>query len=189
MNGWTKSGFSLVEVLVSIVVLGVGVLGAAGMQLTAMRTAQQSAFHTFAHQLAAEMAGAVRAGHGRLLQTSGTDPYIGFDYQAAVDGELQKPAKLCYSNECNLQELAEFEMYEWKMRVKAALPGGRVVVCRDANPWSGVLKALNWNCNGGMGGKAPIVIKLGWQAKNPDGSLRRDANGISAPSVALAVAY
>ncbi len=189
MNRRTKSGFSLVEVLVSIVVLGVGVLGAAGMQLTAMRTAQQSAFHTFSHQLAVEMAGAVQAGHGRLLQALGADPYIGLDYQAAVDGEPQKPAKLCYGDECNPQELAEFEIYEWKTRVKAALPAGRVMVCRDSSPWSGIVNALTWNCNGGVGGNAPIVIKLGWQAKNPDGSLQRDAGGISAPSVALAIAY
>ncbi|QDZ27263.1 type IV pilus modification protein PilV [Noviherbaspirillum sp. UKPF54] len=188
MGKSTKNGFSLIEVLVSIVVLALGVLGAAGMQLAAMRTAQQSAIQTFAFQLAAEMAGAMRAGHGRLLQENGADPFIGLDYQSVADGDLQTPAKLCYGIECNAQELAEFEMYEWKTRVKEALPGGRIVVCRDSSPWSSAARALTWNCDGAVDSTAPVVIKLGWQVKNPDGSLLRDASGISAPSVSLAVA-
>ena len=51
----TEHGFSLIEVLISVFVLAVGVIGAAGMQLTALRTTQQSVFQTKALHLATEM--------------------------------------------------------------------------------------------------------------------------------------
>src|SRR5690606_15894095 len=56
-----ENGFSLIEVLVAVFVLAVGVIGAAGMQLAALRTTQQSSFQTRALHLAAEMADYMRA--------------------------------------------------------------------------------------------------------------------------------
>ena len=50
-----RGGFALGEVLIAILVLGLGVIRAAALQLTAMRTTQQSAFQTAALQLAVEM--------------------------------------------------------------------------------------------------------------------------------------
>ncbi len=186
-----KNGFSLIEVLVAISILTLGVIGTAGLQLAALRTARQSAFHAFALQLATEMADTMRADHGRARQTGGVtggvDPYVGMDYRSA-EGEPARPAKLCYASACDAQELAAFEIYEWKKRIRAALPGGRVKVCRDASPWDASKKTLSWNCEGAMDDSAPVVVKFGWQSKNPDGSLIRDANGSFPPAVALAVA-
>lgn len=39
---WGQSGFGLVEVLVAVLILGVGVLGFAGMQLKALKSSEQS---------------------------------------------------------------------------------------------------------------------------------------------------
>lgn len=182
-----KNGFSLIEVMVSVLILTAGVIGAAGMQLSALRAAQQSAFQTFALQLATDMAAAMQSGRKRI-ETVGRNPFIGIDYQSVPGSEPPMPAKLCFGNACDADELAEFEMYEWKMRVKGALPGGRVVVCRDSTPWDASKKGLSWDCEGESGTDAPVVIKLGWQAKNPDGSLVRDADKTFPPRVALAVA-
>lgn len=175
-----NNGFSLMEVLVALLVLAIGVIGAAGMQLAASRTAQQSAFQTFALQLAAEMADAMRASGDRLEPMSWA-----MDYSSANDGEPAAPAKFCYASSCDAQELAEFQAYEWKKRVKTVLPAGRVLVCRDASPWDSARRSFNWNCDGG---DAPLVVKLGWQAKNPDGSLVRDVSNSFPPSVVLTVA-
>ncbi|MFD2273251.1 type IV pilus modification protein PilV [Undibacterium arcticum] len=51
-----QGGFTLIEVLISVFVLALGVIGAAGMQLVAMRTGQQSGAQSLAVQLATEMA-------------------------------------------------------------------------------------------------------------------------------------
>lgn len=182
-----KNGFSLIEVLVAISILALGVIGTAGLQLAALRTARQTAFHAFALQLATEIADTMRADHGRAQHTGGIDPYAGIDYRSA-EGEPARPAKLCYASACDAQELAAFEIYEWKKRIRAVLPGGRIKVCRDASPWDASKKTLTWNCEGAMGDSAPVVVKFGWQSKNPDGSLIRDANGSFLPAVALAVA-
>lgn len=182
MTGLKKKGFSLIEVLVSLLVLAIGVIGAAGMQLAAARTAQQSAFQTFALQLASEMADAMRAGGGQL------ESMWPMDYSSANDGEPVTPARFCYVDSCNAQEFVKFQLYEWKKRVKTGLPAGRVLVCHDATPWDSARRSLSWSCEGGAGEDAPLVVKLGWQAKNPDGSLVKDAGSSFPPNVVLTVA-
>ncbi len=187
MTKFGNSGFSLIEVLVSILVLAVGVIGAAGMQLTALRTTQQSAFQTAALQLAAEMADAIRAIDRWAAQNGHASLLSAVDYQSAIDGNPPAPAKLCYASKCDAEELVEYELYEWKSRVNEALPGGRMLICRDSAAWDSGKKSLTWDCSGGSESTTPLVIKLGWQAKNPDGSLIKDASNVFPPSVAIAV--
>lgn len=182
-----KAGFSLVEVLVSMVVLAFGVIGAAGMQLTALRTTQQAAFQTFSLQLAAEIADAIRASERKMGSNWEVNPFAGMNYRAIDDSQPAVPSRLCYETTCDKKEFAEFEIYAWKKRIKAALPGGRILICRDAEPWSRAANTLSWDCDSGSMANAPLVIKLGWQAKNPDGSLIRDDHNQFPPSVAITV--
>lgn len=178
-------GFSLVEVLVSICVLSIGVIGAVSMQLAALRTTQQSSYQTSALQLASEMADAIRA---QQLNGGDAGPSLSrIDYRAATDADPQPPGSLCFGNACDKQAFADFVVFEWKMRVKAALPEGRLRVCYDAHPWDEVKKELKWDCDESPGSGAPVMIKLGWQLKNPDGSLQTGRDGEAPPSVALAV--
>lgn len=181
-----RNGFSLIEVLVSMLVLALGVIGAAGMQLTAMRTTQQSEFQTLSLQLAAEMADKMRANDSQMKK-AGANPFLSVSYQSAIEGEPSAPGKLCYATACDGEDLAAFDIYEWKKRIKTALPGGRVLICRDSAPWDSGKSALTWDCSAGSGDSASLVIKIGWQGKNPDGSLIRDAANIFPPSVALTV--
>lgn len=178
-----KAGFSLVEVMVSILVLAVGVIGAAGMQLTARRTSQQAIFHTHGLLLAAEMADAVRVSERRMAESV---PYLGLDYRSE-DGEPVLPYRLCYANECDAEEFAAFQIYEWKQRISTSLPAGRVLICRDSVPWSSTGKALSWDCDTGAAGNAPVVVKLGWRAKNTDGSPARTDGDEFPPIVAFVV--
>ncbi len=181
------AGFSLVEALVAIVVLAIGVIGAAGLQLAAFRTAQQSAYQTSALQIASEMADAIRTINQHLKQAGSASPFSQVSYQSTGDGDLPMPPKLCYAARCDAEELAQFELYEWKSRVHAALPGGRLLICHDASPWDSGKKSLSWDCTGTSESTAPLVIKVGWQAKNPDGALVKDGDGKFPPSVAITV--
>jgi type IV pilus assembly protein PilV len=183
-----QGGFSLIEVLVSVFVLAFGVIGAAGMQLTALRTTQQSTFQTAALQLASEMADRMRANDSQVKLEADHNPFLKVAYPPA-DGKHEAPDKFCYSKDCSAEELAKFDIYEWEKRVKAALPGGRVVICRDATPWDTAAGAFTWNCDPGTGDSASIVIKLGWRGKgkNPDGSPIADERQPFPPSVAITV--
>jgi type IV pilus assembly protein PilV len=180
------AGFTLIEVLIAVFVLTLGVIGAAGMQLTALRTTQQSGLQTSALELAAEMADKMRA---NSRQMKGPDsPYVNLNFQSADEPGSAAPGASCYgaSANCSAEDLAAFDIYDWKRRVRASLPGGRAMICRDAAPWGAGAGALTWNC-GSDAGNGPLVIKLGWQAKNPDGSLIRDGAGQFPPAVALLV--
>lgn len=189
MNNSRQPGFSLTEVLVSILVLSVGVIGVAGMQLTALRTSQQSAFQSAAVQLASEMADRIRTNDSQMNQSDGDNPFLAVNYQSS-GGNPEAPSKLCYVGQCNGDELAKFDIYEWEKRVQSLLPGGRALICRDSTPWDAAKGALTWECNAGTGSATSLVIKLGWQAKgtNPDGSaVVKKSSEPFPPSVAITI--
>jgi type IV pilus assembly protein PilV len=180
-------GFSLVEVLVSIVILAIGVIGAAGMQLAAARTTQQSGLQTVALQLASEMSDKIRA-NGLAAGSPDENPFFSVDYNSATQGEPSAPDKLCFAFDCSDRDLAAFDIYEWERRIKNELPGGRARICRDAKPWDQGSRSLTWECTpGSADGVAPLVIKIGWQGKNLDGSLARSSGTEFPPAVAMAV--
>jgi type IV pilus assembly protein PilV len=182
-----QKGFSLIEVLIAILVLALGVIGVAGMQLSALRTSQQSAFQTAALQLASEMADRMRTNDRQAKLADADNIFLNVDYSSAA-GDPTVPDQLCYAN-CTPEALAKFDIYEWQKRLRAALPGGRAVICRDAAPWDAKAGALTWTCDPGSGHSGSIVIKLGWRAKgrNPDGSVIADAAKGFPPSMAITV--
>ncbi len=186
MDRYLKNGFSMIEVLVSILVLAAGVIGAAGMQLAALRTTRQSAFQSAAVQLASELADKMRANDSQMKRADGANPFLALQYQAA-DGDPPASAKSCYATDCDGSELAEFDIYEWKKRVKAALPGGRAVVCRDAKPWDSSANSLTWDCTAGAVDGGSLVIKLGWYAKDEHGDANKDAVHQASPKIAFTV--
>ncbi|HTH44528.1 MAG TPA: type IV pilus modification protein PilV [Oxalicibacterium sp.] len=177
----SEGGFSLIEVLVAALVLAFGVIGAIGMQLAALRTTQQSAFHSSALHLAADMADRMRANIGRMQTTDHDNPYLQVDYAA---GQAAKSDIACYDAPgCDPQQIAQFEIDEWLQQIDRALPQARVRICRDAAPWQLAAQNFNWDC-AGANASAPVVIKIGWRDKDEADS---DARA-SAPRIALTVA-
>lgn len=182
-----SDGFSLMEVMVAILIVALGVMGATGLQLAAMRTTQQSALQTIALQLASEMAEKMRANDSQMKKFA-DNSFLSVDYASATSGEPTPPTKLCYGKDCTGAELAAFDIYEWELRLRSALPDGRVKICRDILPWDSGTRSFTWKCTAdGTKGAAPLVIKLGWQGKNPDGTLQRSTGMEFPPSVVVPV--
>jgi len=181
------AGFSMVETLVAIVIMAVGVMGAAGLQLTALRTARQSAFQTFASHLAAEMADAMRASHEWASRNGRADPYLDANQDAANVEEPSPSGRSCYTDDCDPTEFVAFEIQEWNTRIGNVLPGGRFLICRDAAPWDGAKNAPAWQCDDNDADTAPIVVKLGWRSRNPDESPVGDANNHEETGIAVIV--
>lgn len=180
-------GFSLIEVLISMLVLTVGVIGAVGMQLAALRTTQQSAYQRNALQIASDIADAIRALKSLPNVTGEARTFPPVDYNSANSSEPTAPGTSCFTDPCDAQALIDFEVYEWKKRVRAVLPSGRVLVCYDSSPWDEAKKSWRWGCSGASGGGTPLVVKIGWQIKNPDGSPVLNADGSVPPGVALSL--
>ena len=161
MRKQARTGFSLVEVLVSLLILSVGVIGAASMLLSALRNTQQSGYHGIALQLAADAADQIR-GYAISDVNDAGNPYLALDFR---NGDIfQRPEDLCLdvSSSCELAAMADSGIYEIQTRLIHLLPQGRIKVCRDAMPWNDSSNSYTWNCNS-LGGTAPIVVKLGWR--------------------------
>lgn len=164
----------------------IGVIGAASMQLTALRTTQQSGYQTVAVELASELANSIRM-RPVATQAATENLYLKIDYSSR-DGEPIKPAKLCYgvTADCTHEELTRFDIYEIEKRLKIVLPQGRIRVCKDAFPWDPSAHAYKWECSEAGAAATPIVIKLGWKPRNPeDGDI--GPNSVPRPNVVLMV--
>src|SRR3569833_973587 len=63
-------GYSLFEVLVTVLVVGIGFLGLAGLQFAGLRASKQAQDETYATQLAQEVAERIRANRAGALGIS-----------------------------------------------------------------------------------------------------------------------
>jgi type IV pilus assembly protein PilV len=90
----------------------------------------------------------------------------------------------CLASSCSPAELAGAELAELQRAVARQFATGRVRICRDAQMWQA--RRLRWACTGGD--TDPLVIKIGWRGKNPDGTPRTFGADDFAPGVAVAVA-
>lgn len=165
------AGFTIVEVLVAVLLLAVGLVGALAMQAHAMRTRQETAMQTEALHAAAALADRIRA---NAAQSSA---YLGFGFDA--DSPPPPPAgDACAGAPCDAATLAQRDLADFRRQLHAALPGGRAHICRDAPAPDG---ALQWGCVDGAG--APIVIKIGWRGRAPAGSAAHGAPRLALPVV------
>ena len=185
-------GFTLIEVLVAVLVLAVGILGASAAQLAALRTRHQSGLMSDGVQLASSLADSMRANlalfSAGAAAAGAANPYLQLRYDAATDG-APTPAPPCLPGAtCSAFQMAEADIDQVRQALHARFPGGRIVVCRDSAVWDAGRGALRWACDGDAGSGAPIVIKLGWRGKEADGRAARDSAGQFAPSVALVLA-
>ncbi|MGO4380767.1 type IV pilus modification protein PilV [Pseudoduganella sp. RAF53_2] len=171
------AGFTLVEVLVAVLVLALGMIGGVAMQLHAMRTRYESAQLSRAVQMAAAMADRIRANAAQV------SAYTGFDFDSATEPHPVAHSA-CADEACSSAELADAELDGLRRDVAHQFGNGRARICRDAQIWQG--KRLRWDCSGGAG--APLVIKIGWRAKNPDGTPHQYGAGEFSPGVAISVA-
>ncbi|MES2900595.1 MAG: type IV pilus modification protein PilV [Pseudomonadota bacterium] len=181
MRSHLVAGFTLVEVLVAVLVLAIGILGAAGAQVAALRTRQGTGLMSGGVQLASALADHMRANAAR--ESGAVSPYLQLAYDADADGAPVAPGFTCYAGSaCTAAQMAAFDVHEAKLELYTRFPGGRIVVCRDATVWAESRRALSWECAGDA--SAPVVIKLGWRGQRTGAT----ADGLPpAPALALVV--
>lgn len=162
-----QSGFSLLEVLIAIIVLSIGMLGAVGMQTTAMQSNKEARNQAAATTFARELAEKMRGNHTVAIKTAAADnPYI-FD-TTLVGTPIAAPAVNCFTDGCpTVKDAASWDVADWQGRVQAALPTPRVKVCFDQNPFDSAGKP-RWTCtdDGDI-----AVLKMSWTRNNTAGTL------------------
>jgi type IV pilus assembly protein PilV len=114
-------GFTLIEVLVSLVVLSIGLLGMAKLMLLSSHSNDSAYLRSQATALAYEILDNMRA--NRVEATS--QPTYN-TLKTALATTAAPPGTICIGAAgCSSTQLATFDVYEWKLRLNTAsgLPG------------------------------------------------------------------
>lgn len=167
-----SAGFSLLEVLISIIILSFGLLGMVGLQAAALQANREARLQSTAGGFARELAEMMRG--NKDIGLAAGNPYIG----NFISPLTPATASYCLntanaSTGCaDTTAVANAGMTEWLSRVDNDLPGARVVVCTDSAPFDS--QGLpRWICDNAAG--ATTVIKVGWTR----GSTNRSATNTS----------
>lgn len=182
------SGFSLIEVLVSIVVLSFGLLGMVGMQSAALQSNREARTQSSAVFLARELAETIRGNKSEGIKAALDNPYLGsFSSPLAVTPDPSYCLSVAIGTTAcaDANEIAIAQLTDWLARVDAELPGARVETCYDSAPFdsNGLPR---WVCDGTG---SSVVIKIGWTRGSTDKSKSGNAalERATAPSVVIPV--
>ena len=148
------------EILVCLIVMSVLVIGACGMLLQSARMARDAAQMAQASVLASELAALLRQRVHMGSDAAWPMAMRQLDFKLA---QAAKPGggPDCRLQACSAPESLEFELNNWAARASAVLPAGRLVLCRDRNPWNAAAARFDWACS--QDDAAPLLIKLGWR--------------------------
>lgn len=160
-----EGGFSLLEVLISIVVLSIGLLGAVGMLLAAVRSTNESGSFTTAVNLVRELSEKARINKNIAARNNAKNVYVVDDWKSgsALPSNGSDTACIGGAAACKDTDLAAWDVHTWLERVDAALPDARVAVCFDDNPFADDGNYA-WPCS--KTGRN-LVVKLGWTSRIP----------------------
>jgi type IV pilus assembly protein PilV len=120
------------EVLITIVILSIGLLGLAGLQAKSQQFTQSSYLRSQAAVLAYDILDRMRANRAAALKspTSGYAHGIADAAPSAVD---------CYSSSCDTDDIADSDLAEWLALIAKTLPSGKGEVATTAVPGGGYL--------------------------------------------------
>lgn len=143
----TSAGFSMIEVLVSVVVLSIGLLGVASLQTLGQQFNYRAYLRTQATFLAYDMMDRMRANR----DTAMTGGY-------ALDaGDKPKMTTDCNKQNCDPSSLASYDLAIWSNLVENNLPEPT--------------RSIVWNSGAGE-----YKITFDWAEERGDDSKGKDAN-------------
>ena len=129
-----QSGFSLIEILISLVILSIGFLGLAKLQLTSLRYSKSADYRSAAMWLAGDIIDRMRAnqdaaeGLENLTFVYRTDIDGGSDY--AVGNAPNAINCAGTSATCTTTQMADFDIDQWKTALSSTLPLGDGSIAR-----------------------------------------------------------
>lgn len=171
LRNCAQKGFSLIEILVSIVILSFGLLGIVGLQASSMKANREARLQSTGVKLAEEIAELIRGNHSTASKTQATEnPYL-IDYKSTATNATSPACGIQGKAKCSDgAEIAARDIADWWSRVNnplaGGIPGARAVICFDSAPYDdeGDDEGLpQWDCNG-FG--TTLAIKIGWTRSN-----------------------
>jgi type IV pilus assembly protein PilV len=112
-----QHGFSLVEVLVTLVIMSIGMLSIAGLYVKSMQAGRTSMFHHHAVTLASDVADRVRANPTAGAAYQHANTALGAD-GGCVDGGIN----------CTSAAMAANDIFLWQNQARTTLPNGSIAI-------------------------------------------------------------
>ena len=156
--GRRPNGFSLLEVLIALVVIAIGVLGAASLITASVQNQQIAEYRSQAMFAAQSLADSIRAN----WDAAGGPP-------THWDSPTVAPHAGCRDGSgCNAADMAADSLWLIDNVTGGQLPEGAVYVCRDDTPEDGVPADPPTKTTSGCTGTAahPLVVKTFWRDRD-----------------------
>lgn len=154
-----QAGFTLVEAMVSVLILSLGLLGVAALQTKSLSSGFTASQRSQAILAAGDIADRMRSNRvatdlAQLVNYSNVAPadnacrdvHFGHSHVSAL---------------CTPIQLAADDLFDWRAQVAALLASGAGIVCRDSTPDDGTSSAPA--CDGA--GQA-LAVKVFWTEKS-----------------------
>lgn len=121
-----QQGAGMIEVLVAVLVVAIGVIGYAGMQLTALRSSDDAARRTLATLIASD------ALERMLINPNATLTYLDTDnWPAGAQAPGSAFPTACLGTQCDPAALAQADIDQLSWAAAQLLPVGRVAASND----------------------------------------------------------
>jgi len=156
-------GFTLIEVLISLVVISIGLFGIAGMQLQSLKTSHDAYLRTQATFLAYDLIDKMRAN-----RTAAIAGEYNTGFSSTPNGGTD-----CYSNNCSVNNLAQFERDLWMCE----LGGYSGTVCDALSVTPSLAQgvaSVNMDIN-------KVTVNIRWE----DSVSRTEENAAALPSITI----
>ena len=112
------SGFTLIEVLIAVLVLSIGLLGLASLQMNALRNNQNSYYRTVATILANDFADRIRSNAAGVAANG---------YNAITRTSITT-APNCTAATCSPSAIRDLDVAQWYTELGSQLPAGTATV-------------------------------------------------------------
>jgi type IV pilus assembly protein PilV len=130
-----NDGFTLIEMLITVVIISVGILGVAAMQTLGVRYTQNSYMLSIATQQAQDMAERIRSNPAEMVDTTSGG------YYNNISGSFSGTKPDCITATCTSEQRAQVDHAEWS-GTNSTLFGDTGSVSRINNSFQ---ITINWN--------------------------------------------
>ena len=151
-----NSGFTMLEVLVAMVVLSVGLLSLAGLQVISLRTNHSSYLRTQATIQSYDIMDRMRVNPDRVKAGDYDKP--------TQEGSAGTENTACETSAgCAITDVAPHDLFRWNKAIADVLPDGEGIVCIDRTPDDGIPTAPDCDSAGSTDPATAIyAIKIWW---------------------------
>lgn len=142
-----QRGMSLIESIVSLVILAIGVMGLLGVQLRTLTDQQQGVQRATAMRLADELFEKVKANPSNAFSMTaplGAAQWAWMGNYAIVWGTAPANNPDCAAAACTGLQRAQFDIRQWRLRLTNSLPGSDVSVQVSPDSARQLIVIIGW---------------------------------------------